>query len=136
MGTDGASQPVARRAVNPFPPDDPLCYEELSVEQQSIRVLLAVLADTGVTVLYPRHLAPSFIPLRVGEGWNLRAEVRPASELPHLSVHEDWVRLSAQWIAPPERAKGFPQCVCAGRAFPHLPAVPGCIAGENPEEQR
>ena len=120
--------PSLMRIVDPFPPDDPLDYAELSPEQQSIRVLLAVIADLGVSVMFPEGMTPSFIPLRVAEGWRLRAELTPMSDGPHLSVHADRVRLSAHWVAPPDRATGFPQCICEGRAFPHLPAVPGCVA--------
>ncbi len=119
---------MGRHAVDPFPQDDPLCYEELSEEMRALRALLAVLADTGATVLYPPHLAPSSVPLWVAAGWRLQVEVRPARDLPHLEAHEQWARLSARWVARPDPETGYAQCVCAGRAFPHPPGIADCVA--------
>lgn len=120
-----------RWAVDPFPADDPLCYEELSPEAAAMRVLLAVLADTGATVLYPPEFAPNCVPLMIAAGWRLRPEIRPARELPCLLADVDKVRLSATWVAPPDRSVGYAQCVCRPGG-PHPPGVPGCIAVVEP----
>lgn len=119
---------MTRALVDPFPADDPLAYDELTPEWQVMRMLLAVLADTGAVVQLPVDLAPSFVPLSVAAGWRLRPDIRPAADGPHLLADAGKVRLSATWVAPPDRSVGYAQCVCQGRAFPHVPGIPGCIA--------
>lgn len=57
--------------VDPFALGDPLCYPELTPEQSAIRALLAVLADTGRSVVFPRELAPSELAMHIAGGWTL-----------------------------------------------------------------
>lgn len=67
--------------VQPFTADDPLCYPELTPEQCALRVLLAVLADTGTAVLYPADdLLPDYVQVQIAAGWTLTPRLHPGPQ--------------------------------------------------------
>lgn len=94
--TAGPDSPVPqeRTVVEAFPDDDPLVYGELTAEQAALRMLLAVLAETGAVVVFPAGLAPSCVPLWVASGWRLEPTVIPPG--PDVVAG-----LTARWAPPP-----------------------------------
>jgi hypothetical protein len=97
----------APRPVEPFPPDDPLAYNELTPEMLAWRVALAALADSGGVAAIPVDLMPSYVPIEVAAGWRLRLRVDADAE-------RRMVLLSAQWADWPRPGDDDRLLSCAG----------------------
>lgn len=66
--------------VRPFGRDDLLAYDELDPECRALRALMAVMADTGATVLFPVDLVPSYKAVAIASGWTLRPDFNPVPD--------------------------------------------------------